>query len=377
MSSIFPTNVRILTATILAVLVYLMLTGLARAQFAPPAAAGPHATSNPPADGRPTTVSGPALTESCVVEVPPADYWIVSSWRCPQSGIPWCEADRLDYFHVGEDRRFQHRDLGTLQRSIHPGIPVCIVVHGSFTTWDSLRSESVKIFDWIRRAAPERPLHVVFFTWPSNGPITYLPHIDIAILGRRASFNGFYLSQLLGVLPKKSPIGFFGHSHGARAVASALHLSAGGEVQGYQLRTPRSTNGQQVRIVLSAAAIDHHWLNPGERFGRALDRVDTALVLHNRDDLPLNVYSLRRLFSHRPLGLIGFDGKDVCLQNGRIAKVAQLDVTSLIRNSHFWNHYFSRDEIAASMVRFVYFDDVVGAHSNRSPSDRQQISTGP
>ena len=101
---------------------------------------------------------------------------------------------------------------------------MCIVVHGSFTNWKGLCDDCGPVFRWIRSAAPSRPLTVVFFTWPSSGPITYEPHLDVAILGMRASFNSVYLGDLVARIPPGHPICIIGHSHGARMTAAALHL---------------------------------------------------------------------------------------------------------------------------------------------------------
>lgn len=298
---------------------------------------------------------------------PPLDFWIVSSRRCPQSGEPDCTPDQFDYFHVGPDKRAAFVDLRQFRRSIRPDVPVCVVVHGSYTPWSSLLRESVDVYRWIRSGAPGQPLQVVFYSWPSEPPTMLLPHVDIAVLGTRATFNGFYLAQLVQQLPENAQVSFYGHSHGARVLGAALHLLDGGEVGGYRLRAADRGN-RRLRPVFAAAAIDHHWLNPNERFGRALNQVERGMVLFNRDDLALNIYPLRRLFSHRPLGLVGFDRLDFRLQNGRAAKLVHLDVTELIDTGHFWKNYSRRPVIARAMAPLLFFND--------SPSRLSRASDG-
>ena len=113
---------------------------------------------------------------------PPLDYWLISSRRCPQGGRPCLTAEHLDYIHVGPDRQPNYSDLQAFRRSIRADVPVCIVIHGSYTSWPSLQNEGASVFRWIRKAAPRQPLQVVFYTWPSEPLTTILPGLDIAIL---------------------------------------------------------------------------------------------------------------------------------------------------------------------------------------------------
>ncbi|MBT4867547.1 MAG: alpha/beta hydrolase [Planctomycetaceae bacterium] len=312
---------------------------------------------------------------------PSPDYWIISSRRCAQSGIPRCNVTQLDYFRVTAAGRPTASNFAEYKRQLDPKAPMCMVVHGSYSSWQSLVDESAIANRWLRTTAGNRPLRVAFYTWPSEAITTILPAIDVAILGRRASFNGFYLSQLIQQTPDGSQISFFAHSHGSRVVASALHLLDGGQLQSYQLRVPGRGN-RSLRPIFVAAAIDHHWLNPGERFGRALNQIDNGLVFYNQNDLALTIYPLRRLFSHRPLGLVGFDRKDRRLQNRRMSKLAEVDVTPLVETGHFWVHYFNQPRIAAAMRPYLFFDQnsakkrtptgrtVPGGNANRKANDR-------
>lgn len=311
----------------------------------------------PPA-GRLEELSAPAsdIERPTAANQLSSDYWIISSRRCPQSGIPQCTPDQFDYFRVTATGRTSVSSVAAYKRQLDPNVPICIVVHGSYSPWKSLVDESVAVNRWLRETAADRPLHVVFYTWPSDAITALLPTIDIAILGRRASFNGFYLSQLVQQTPDRSKISFFAHSHGSRVVASALHLLDGGQLRKYQLRVPGRGN-RTLRPIFVAAAIDHHWLNPGERFGRALNQIKDGLVLYNQHDLALTVYPLRRLFSHRPLGLVGFDRKDRHLQSSRANKLAEIDVTTLVETGHFWSHYFKQPRIAAALKPYLFFDE--------------------
>jgi hypothetical protein len=282
------------------------------------------------------------------------EYWIVSSRECPQRGkhcIPGCA---FDYYRHTCATGLCPEHPGNFAAALQPGAPVCIVVHGSFVDWQSVQNEAHAIYHWIRAASPNQPLNVVFYTWPSAGAAMLVPHLGVALYGKRASHNGFYLSQLIAEIPGHHPICLVGHSHGARMVVSAMHLMGGGAVR----KTPLgydALRGRRLRAVLVAAAIDHHWLNPGERYGCALNSVECLLNLQNRKDVAMNAYPLRAPFSRRALGRTDFTPKDRAQIGWQGAKLATLDTTSLIGPGHMWPNYYQHPEIAWAMAPYVYF----------------------
>ena len=213
---------------------------------------------------------------------------------------------------------------------------------------------------WLRCAAPSRAMNVLFFTWPSGGPITYEPHLDVALLGMRASFNGVYLGDLVARIPPGHPICIIGHSHGARMTAAALHLLAGGEVDGTHL-TNFPPADQRIRAVLVAGALDHQWLDPGQRFGLALCRTESLLYLRNDHDIVLSFYPLRKIVvTRRALGESGLTRRDRERLGYLNSKIVELDVTRIVQAGHVWRHYYTHPELASAIEPFVYFDDGPG-----------------
>ncbi|HET6328147.1 MAG TPA: hypothetical protein VFG04_25915, partial [Planctomycetaceae bacterium] len=296
----------------------------------------PAAPAQPLAEERRTFQPAPVPTpdlsiapQSPVVMPCDDEYWIASSWRCRQTAPHGCACGDLDFYHVGGGGS-QLLNRESFAASLTPGVPVCIVVHGSFTNWKGLCDDCAPVLRWIRSGAPGRPLHVLFYTWPSQGGITYEPHIDVGILGCRASFNGVYLAELVARIPPGHPVCLIGHSHGARLVASALHVLGGGEVDNVRLNWPAPPD-LRVRGVLVAGALDHHWLDPGQRFDMALCRTESLLVLRNDHDIVLTFYPLRRPFSKRALGERGLSGRDVRRLGAMSSKVCVLDVTRLVQ----------------------------------------------
>lgn len=297
---------------------------------------------------------------------PGVKYWVVSTRCCRQTTDRCGIACRFTCHAVTNDCQIQPVEIETLLSSLVPRAPVCIFTHGSFTSWEEVWEDADQTSRWLRSPCPLAPLNFIYFTWPSEGVFamatnnaltTPVPNFDFAILGRRAEVNGFYLADLIGALPPDSPVSLVGHSLGARAITSGLHLLGGGAVQ-KQVRWNPADCGNRIRVVLAAAAIDHDWLNPGERYGCALQRAECLLSLRNECDLALSLYPLRRPFSSRALARSGFTRKDQRRLGEHVCQVSELDVTPLLRSHHSWPYYVRCSEISAAISPYVYFDSL-------------------
>jgi hypothetical protein len=327
----------------------------------PPSASGVQQLPTPGSEGRQFYPPPSPTPDSVGAGAPPVvvpcedEYWVASSWRCRQTAPHGCACGDLDFYHVGGGAT-QLLNRASFAASLAPGVPVCIVVHGSFTNWKGLCDDCAPVMRWIRGAVPGRPLHILFYTWPSQGGITYEPHIDVGILGMRASFNSVYLAELVARIPPGHPVCLIGHSHGSRMVAAALHVLGGGEVDNVRLTWPAPPD-LRVRGVLIAGALDHHWLDPGQRFEMALCRTECLLVLRNDHDIVLTFYPLRRPFSKRALGERGLSNRDVMRLGPLSSKVAVLDVTQLVQSGHMWQHYYSCPQIAGAIAPYVFYLD--------------------
>lgn len=281
-------------------------------------------------------------------------YWMVSSRPCQQKSHSQCCGCQFNYYRCNENTRCVRSSLKSLLESLQPGVPIAVVVHGSFTSLQSITNDSRYMNSWLQNGDAKRPLHVIFFTWPSDGPYTGLLHLDVARLGRKSARTAFYLSDLLAKLPADRPVSLIGHSHGARTVAATLHLQGGGAVQGYRL-SPSLIVPRRFRAVLTGAAIDHNWFNPGERYGRALCSVESLLNVRNKHDNVLGFYPLRKPFSGRALARTGLTPWDLQKLGWLNTKVSQLDVTSIVGAHHFWQYYYRHSEIAEAISPWVFF----------------------
>jgi hypothetical protein len=111
----------------------------------------------------------------------------------------------------------------------------------------------------------------------------------------------------------------------------------------------------RLRAVFAVGAIDRDWLNPGNRFGHALDRIELLVNLQNQRDLALSLYPLGRPFSRQALGRSGFKLNDRAQLGWRNSTVIEADVSLLIGRTHWWPEYYGRPEIAELIAPYVYF----------------------
>lgn len=339
---------------VVAMWILLSTSWLACAQTVPGLPPSPE--SSVPAIGTESIpVSGPA-SQPVVVRGPcDPDYWIVSTRRSKDL----IEAGQAVHYHV---YRFDGPNPGRgssmeeLLASLQPGVPVCFMAHGSFVTWESMLSDSAMTYRWLRSAAPEQPVHIIFYTWASDEDGGCFPFLKVNKLGRRASLNGFYLADLVTRVSADHPICMIGHSHGTRMVTAALHCMGGGAVEGRML-SHGPQPARNIRVVLAAAAIDHHWLNPDDRFGLALHQAQAVINLRNHADLPLQLYPLRRPISAKALAITGFTRGDRWSMGEHHLKIVDHNVADLVGVGHIWMHYYNQPRIAQAIRHYVYFDE--------------------
>jgi hypothetical protein len=306
----------------------------------------------PPAPANP-----PALQPATPADLGDCDYWIVSSRGCDGATAPADVCRCLAFFHRTSEKNLARENGAAFLASIRPDRPVCFVVHGSYNRWGDVVGESRKIHRWLRGANPSSPLQVVFFTWPSDGNMPFLLPVDIAILGRRSAAHGVYLASLLSQLPPEQQVCIVGHSHGARAAVAALHLLGGGRLEEGQVLPAGCTCPPHLRVVLIAAAIDHNWLNPGQRYERALTVPERVLLMRNSRDSWLTVYPARKGFGERALGKDGLGRDDRFALGSLGAKVVELNAAEFTTWHHSFSDFHQRPELGAAMLPYVYFQE--------------------
>lgn len=312
----------------------------------------------PPAPAVPVESAPCTFEPDCTSCVPDINYWIVSSRCCIQKSKCCCPYCEFDVYRSQQEGCVTESSMETMLQTLDPQAPICIMVHGSFVKWESALSDASHTYYWLRGASPGAPLNVIFFTWPSDDVKTRIIPLDVNILGKRAEYNGFYLTRLISQLPPHHQISLLGHSHGARIVSSALHLIGGGTIQGVSL----SQCGVHVccqcrhfRVVFAAAAINHNWLNPGERYGCALRCTDCLVNLRNKKDRILLFYPVLAPISRRALARTGFTWLDRRALGEEYDRVNDIDVSKCVGGGHMFPNYYSHPELAEMIVPAIYF----------------------
>ena len=219
-------------------------------------------------------------------------------------------------------------------------------------SWDSQRQQSLQAARQFRAAVCGQPVQLIFFTWPSDGPYTLIAPIDVSVRGHRAEFNGFHLAALISQIPESCPVTIMGHSHGSRVALSAMHLAAGGTIQGHVFNGNVGAN-RRLRVIMAAGAVDHDWLNPGKRYCLALNRVECLLNLRNQNDLALAWYPLTRPFAKRAIARSGLTARDLRSLGWNAQKVRQVDVTNRVGSAHQWPEYYSDPQVLGAIVPYL------------------------
>jgi len=219
-----------------------------------------------------------------------------------------------------------------------PEIPVIFYVHGNrYTESDAIRHGTTIFRTALRFRAPDRPLHWVIWSWPSEK--SGIGVHDVRLKASRTDAQSLYLSWLLRLLPKERRLGLIGYSFGGRILTGALHALAGGAVaqrrlpEGELLRDP-------ARLLLIAPALDNDWLGNGRYHGRAGWLLERVNVLRNSVDPVLRRYGWIDLDRHPDAA--GFAGLRLLPRSldGAEVPVVQRDVANVVGRSHDELLYF-------------------------------------
>lgn len=286
------------------------------------------------------------------------DYWIVSARECDELAPLETSDDCLQFFTRREgDPTLTPRSKAEFLASLRPEVPVSIFVHGSYVSTDSVRAESEGTYRWLKNAQPSAPGMMVFYTWPSDVGLSWVMPVDLNVLGVRSENYSIHLGRLISRFPAEQPVMLVGHSHGGRLSAATMHLLAGGEVTGDRLGQQDLALQRRMRLVLAAAAVDRHWLNPGERFGMALLLPERVLNLHNSNDYAMNIYPLHKPFGNQALGGRGPSEWDALQLGAWRGKIVDFNVAPLVGFGHTWPNYIHQPLLAQTVAPYVFFND--------------------
>lgn len=302
-----------------------------------------------------TSIAAPAELSAaeCTGNCQHGGYWIVSTYRMPQE--PGCCPKSMNFscYYKPVCGTMRPSSVAEMQGSLIPGAPTCIFVHGSFVGIDHALDEARYTYHWLQKGKPQCPLNVICLVWPSDDIDALLPAVSVVHNGLLADHNGIYLSHLIDCLPAESPLTLIGHSHGTRVISSCLHFRGGGDVLGCK-RTGPPCSCRSIVGIYAAAAINHEWLVPGDKFGQALTQVDCILNLINRKDIALTVYPLVSPRYGRALSQTGTTFIDRRRLGPYNQKMHEMDLTFAVGIRHSWSLYYSNLEISRAISPYIY-----------------------
>ncbi|WP_435009033.1 alpha/beta hydrolase [Tundrisphaera lichenicola] len=266
------------------------------------------------------------------------ETWIVHTRACEQSmgSNPWpaINVGRLD--EQGGPLRAVEPE-GLLSRMT--GRPTVFLIHGYGYTHKVAVEETIQVRAQLETLGGLGPDHLfVMFDWPSERAIPGLIR-DLNEKARRSRIAGYHLARFLQAAPEGSRVCLLGQSDGGRVALTSLHLLSGsvlpefGREPSAQLSSGRAD--LRLRAVALEAAIEHDWLNPGDRLGGALPISEAFLNLYNSRDSALSVYALGQYTGFgAALGRVGFKRRDLERLGPLRDRVEQIDIHPMAGSDH-------------------------------------------
>ena len=172
---------------------------------------------------------------------------------------------------------------------------------------------------------------------------------DVRLKAARTTTESKYLGWTLHQLNPTTPVSLVGFSFGARIATGALHVLAGGELNGFSL-PPTAGARRQVRAVLVAAALRNNWLAEGNYHGKALAVVDSMLLINNSCDAALKRYHVAD--GCRDAEALGYTGP--AGWSPHYSRIQQVDACCDFGKSHNWELYIASPRYASLMRQYAW-----------------------
>jgi hypothetical protein len=281
------------------------------------------------------------------------DLWLVSTRRAPPCR-PDRGEERLQYWHLGAEKRWVPAELSGLLAADDPAVPTCVFVHGNRADCRQAVHMGWGLYQCLAREA-SRPFRFVIWSWPADR-VRGTNFRDLRVKACRSDVESWYLARWLRGIDRDVPVSLIGYSFGARVITGALQLLAGGEVAGRRLPERRAWAVRApVRAVLVAGALDNTWLLPGRRNGLVLSQLQRVLVTRNARDPALRWYhAMYGLHGPDPIGYTGPVGSSRLGTQRRRIELLCLD-RSVGRN-HGWEAYVRVPCLRSRLAWYAFLD---------------------
>lgn len=289
-----------------------------------------------------------ACTPACA-EPTEAQVWLISTRSAPRSAAEMPADARIRFWRM-EGNTWARADRQAFHAAGRAGVPNVFLIHGNRAGPGDAVQAGCSLNRLLRSARPGRGFRLVIWSWPSE-QVCRSVRADVQLKAHYSDIQAVYLAECLRELADDQPVTLIGYSFGARTITGALELAAGGRVTRYRLAEPLSPREAPWRAVLIAAALDAHWLSPGQRNGQALKHLDRMLVLSNPADRVMRLYP--RMYGRRGPDALGYRGWGYSLNPADRGKVQRLDVSCSVGKEHGWWSYWRSGPLRASLVEYA------------------------
>lgn len=252
---------------------------------------------------------------------------------CTTDAACLAESVRVREYAVVDDstcRRWTDSDLESLFAPADPGVVTVFYVHGNKVDSCMARDRGLRVYrSLVRRACDERPIRFVIFSWPATEVGGLLK--DFRIKAARTRPAGWELAWIVNQMPSDAKVSLLGYSYGARIVGGALHLLAGGQLNGLCLCDQPTGHRPPMRVAFLAAATHAHWFGRNGYHGQAMEQIDHLLMLNNCLDPAMRFYKwIDKCGDPQAMGLCG----PTCLDAAARSQVTCYDCSHCVGRSH-------------------------------------------
>jgi esterase/lipase superfamily enzyme len=288
----------------------------------------------------------------------PRQVWLVSTRDIPHCCVANDALAAMTYSRMNGDSCWSPTDARTFHDDGNTS-PIVVFVHGNHTDPDEAVEKGMCAYRAICTECADAyamPFRYVVWSWPAERMCRH--HRDDAQLkAAYGDIESHYLAEWLATLPPDARVSLIGHSFGPRVITSALHLLAGGDIDGQKLPDEtlnawNKTKRHPMRAVLLAAASDADSLAQGGRNELALSLLDQVLVTRNGCDNVLRWYSwLYRRGGPDALGFVG----PCCIGDAKNVEV--VDLSCSVGKTHDYHRYSFAPELSGKWARYTFLGE--------------------
>jgi hypothetical protein len=239
----------------------------------------------------------------------------------------------------------------TFLQNDETGLPTIIFIHGNrYTSADAVNSGWEAYYALTKGMPAHRQIRFVVWSWPSAQDSGLIR--DVREKSARTLVEGYYLSRLLHRMQPTVQTGIVGYSFGSRIALGAVHLTAGGQLEGRTVPEPQPEVAAMYRVAMLAPGVEDYGLVPGARFDLAIHRIDRLLNLYNPADPALKRYRFVSK-SERPtaMGYSGIVGESRL--GDASARITECNVSGIIGKTHNEDPYFASERVMSQVRNTV------------------------